>query len=118
MKKYLKGYIYYLSILLISSLIICILYFFNLLKVNLYSNLLYILSVISSFIGSYIFSKNLNKKGLITGSIFFLSTSFIMFLTSYIINNNLNISTLIYYLIILLSCLLGGIISKNKKAIS
>ena len=118
MKKYLKGHIYYLSILLISSLFICILYFFNILKVNLYSNLLYISSVISSFIGSYIFSKNVNKKGLITGSIFYISTSLIMFLTSYIINNNLSTSTFIYYLIILLSCLLAGIISKNKKATS
>lgn len=118
MKKYLKGHIYYLSILLISSLIICVMYFFNLLKINSYSILLYIFSVLSSFIGSYIFSKNINKKGLITGFIFFISTSFIMFLTAYIINGKLGSSTLIYYLIILLSCLLAGIISKNKKAIS
>ena len=116
MKKYLKGYIYYLSILLLSSLIICIMYFFNLIKVNIYSNLLYVLSILSSFVGTYIYSKNTNNKGIVSGIIFYISTSFIMFLTSYIINNNLNISTVIYYLIILFTCLLSGIISKNKKA--
>ena len=118
MKKYLKGHVYYLTLLLVSSLIICLMYFFNILKPNIYTNLLYIFSILSSFIGYYIFSKNINKKGIITGSIFFFSTSFIMLLTAYIINGKLNISSYIYYLIILLSCLLAGIISKNKKAIN
>lgn len=115
MKKYLKTALYFLGTLFLGSLLVTILNYFNIISSKTNTILLYIVSLISVAISSFYISKNLNKKGIITGSIYGLILIIIFFASSLIIGLNLNNESYILYIVMLIVSTLSGIIGKNKK---
>ena len=116
MKKYVIPFLYTVGIILIGSLIISTLYYFNILSDKVYSIFLYLISIIAVLIGSIKFSKVLNKKGFINGIIYFLTLFILMIILSILIfKSDMSLKNIIYYFILLIFSMLGGIIGKNFK---
>lgn len=114
MKKYLLPISYSLVVLLIGSLITTILYYFNLTSDKFNSILLYLVGIISIFIGSYLMSKKNKHKGILIGTFYFILFFIISLIISlFIFKTPFKFSNIIYYIIILLFSILGGIIGKN-----
>ena len=114
--KYLKSLMYIFISLIIFTLLITILNYFDILKPSII-NILELLSIITSiFIGSFYLGKNSNNKGYIEGLKIGGIIVIILFMLSYVgFNNKLNISLLIYYIILLITSVLGSILGINKK---
>ena len=109
-------FLYTIGILLIGTLITSTLYYFNILSDKIYSIFLYLISIIGILIGSIKFSKLLNKKGFINGTIYFLILFILMIVISLIIfKSKISTKSIIYYFILLIFSILGGIIGKNTK---
>ncbi|MBQ9013805.1 MAG: TIGR04086 family membrane protein [Bacilli bacterium] len=116
MKKYVMPFLYTIGILLIGTLITSTLYYFNILSDKMYSIFLYLISIIGILMGSIKFSKLLNKKGFINGTIYFLILFILMIVISLIIfKSKISTKSIIYYFILLIFSILGGIIGKNTK---
>lgn len=116
MKKYVMPFLYTIGILLIGTLITSTLYYFNILSDKMYSIFLYLISIIGILMGSIKFSKLLNKKGFINGTIYFLALFILMIVISLIIfKSKISTKSIIYYFILLIFSILGGIIGKNTK---
>lgn len=116
MKKYLIPGLYTLGIIIIGSLISSTLYYFNITSSKINSILLYLISIASIFTGSILFSKEMKYKGIISGIIYFMACFIIMGILSLLIfKANFKLTSLIYYLVILIFSMLGGVIGKNLK---
>lgn len=116
MKKYLIPCLYTLSILLLGSFLSSIIYYFNLTSDKFNTILLYLIGIMSIFVGSLKLSKNLNQKGIITGVIYFGVFVVIMIFTSVVIfKSELNIKSFIYYFVLLIFSMLGGVLGKNMQ---
>ena len=116
MKKYLIPCLYTLSILLLGSFLSSIIYYFNLTSDKFNTILLYLIGIMSIFVGSLKLSKNLNQKGIITGVIYFGIFFVIMIFTSVVIfKSELNIKSFIYYFVLLIFSMLGGVLGKNMQ---
>lgn len=110
----LKSLLLILGLLLISSLMINILYYFDLINNNTIKYIKMILSVISFFIGGIYIGKKSLSKGYINGLKLSLITIIILLLLS-ILFNNINVSRIIYYILTTISITFGSMIGINKK---
>lgn len=116
MKKYLIPALYTLGIIVIGALLSSILYYFNITSSKINSILLYLISIAGIFTGSILFSKEMKYKGIISGIIYFMACFIVMGVLSLLIfKANFKLSSLIYYIVILLFSMLGGVIGKNLK---
>lgn len=116
MKKYLFPMLYTLGIILIGGLITSTLYYFNITSDKLNNILLYVISMLGIFVGAVKMSKNLNYKGIVSGALYFLFWIIIMlFLSLVFFKVNLSFKNIIYYLVLLVFSLLGGILGKNMQ---
>ena len=113
----LKNYLKYFSILLISIIIpIFILTIFNYFEIINNTNILkLIITLISIFINSFFLGKNSKSKGYIEGLKF--GIIFIIFITLFnlILVNEFRLKILIYYLLIIITSMVGSTIGINKK---
>jgi len=114
MKK-LKKYIILSSILLIIISILSLIYLFSNISYNLISSILIIIYFIFFIILSFLITKNRKSKGIVSGLKIGLISILIMLVLSFIFKNQLSIKTILYYIIILFSNLVGAILSKNIK---
>ncbi len=114
MKKYLFPAFYSISIILVGVLISSVLYYFNITSSKVNIIFLYSISILSLFIGSIKLAKKLNHKGFISGLLYFAFWFIIMLFLS-IIFKLFTIKSLIYYIVLLLFSVLGGILGKNLK---
>lgn len=116
MKKYLPAFLYTIGICFIGTLVTTILYYFNITSDKFNTILIYLVSIISMFIGTFIIGKKTNKKAIIAGSIYYLIFFLIMLILSFLIfKSPFKISNLIYYVILYVFNILGAIIGKNNK---
>lgn len=116
MKKYLLAFIYSILIILIGSLLISILYYFNITTDKINNILIYLTSITAIFIGSFKLGKELKYKGIITGAMyFFILLIFFIIISLLIFKINYSISNIIFYLILLIFSILGSIIGKNYQ---
>lgn len=116
MKKYLIPFLYTLAITLVGSMLSSVLYYFNITTDKINMTLLYMVSIISIFIGSMKLGQNINKKGIIAGLIYFAICFIIMLFVSLVFFKvDFSLKNIIYYIILLIFSLLGGIIGKNTK---
>ncbi len=113
--NYLRVLGYYFAVLWIFVLFISIFYYFEILDFNVINLITYIfILVLNCFIGIKI-SRLERKKGYINGFIvgaliFAIFSIFTLFMKEY------SVSTLIYYLTLILSSMIGGIIGvPNEK---
>ena len=116
MKKYLFPIIYSVSIILVGGLISTVLYYFDITSTKVNNIFLYATAILSLFVGSLKLAKELNYKGFITGLLYFLFWFIIMlFLSLVIFKASFTLKSLIYYVVILLFSMLGGVLGKNMQ---
>lgn len=107
--KYLKSFLWFIIPFIIISLIVTILYYFNLINENIYIYTRFIMSLLSLFIGGLYLGRHSLKKGWLEGLKF--GGIIIVFLTIiyYVLFGFcFSMRTFIYYLILLLSSVLGS----------
>lgn len=116
MKKYLVPFLYVIMIVMIGLIPLSILYYFNVLSDKIVNYLLWLLMIISMIIGSFKISYQMKYRGIINGLIFFFMFFAIMMLFNLVLKIKLSSSSIIYYIFLLLACVIGAIMGKNKKA--
>ena len=114
MKNYLKSSLYTLSIMLISTVIITILNFFNIINGTILKIIHYIIPIISIMIGSFMLGRMSPKKGYIEGLKYGGIWSIIILIIDIIIKE-LNISSIIFFVILISLSMLSSILGINKK---
>lgn len=116
LKKYLKSLIYIIGIILISTLIITILNYFNIINGKSLETFKLIILIVSLFIGGFIIGKKSNNKGWANGLKLGLIVLVINIIFNYLaFNMSFTFKNLIYYLINLASTTIGSIIGINFK---
>ena len=118
--KYLKNlgisFLYIICTILILTFIITILSYFNLMSDKVVSIFKIIIPVISILIGGFYIGKKSNKKGFIEG--LKLGLIFIILLTIFnylAFDYSFKFKYLLFYLILIVSSILGSMIGINKK---
>lgn len=118
--KYLKklgfSFLYIMGSMLVSTFIITLLSYFNIISDKIISIFIILIPIISLFIGGFYMGKNSNSKGYLEGlklgsvfSIFLLIFNFLAF------DNSFKLKYLLFYSIIIISCILGSMIGINKR---
>lgn len=111
-----KSFLYIISILFISTIIITLLNYFNIFGSKLVTFFKIVIALISMFVGGFIMGKNSKQKGWLEGLKLGLITLAILLLVNYVIlNQNLDIRNLVYYLILLSSTIFGSMVGINKR---
>lgn len=115
-----KKYIFPIGFTIISFLVltvlITVLNYFDLLGLKTYNALKVLVPSISLFIGALVLGNKTEKKGYLGGLKF--GAIFIFFLLLFKVifyNDTFKISIIVYYLILLLSSMLGAMIGINTK---
>lgn len=115
-KKYLYSLLYILIGILLFSIIITILNYFNLIDTNTLKYFKLIAIILPSFIGGIYIGKRAEKLGYLEGLKIGAVVVVIIALLNYLgFNSDFSISSILYYIIILISSVLGSIIGINKK---
>ena len=116
--KYLKSIFYILISILIFGLLITILNYFNIINSNTINYLKLISIIISFIIGGIDIGRKGTNKGYLEGlKIAAISIVILLLLNILGFNKGISIDTIIYYLIITISTVLGSIIGINKKRV-
>ena len=114
-KKYLISYLYTISIILMSYLIITILNYFNIINTNTTNTLKLITIIISIFIGSFLIGRKSIKKGYLEGIKYSIIFIILLLLLNIIFYKYFNTNLIIYYIIILISSIFGSMLGINFK---
>ena len=112
--NYLKSLLWCFGILIISSIIITIFNYFNVINGIVLKIIFLIIPIISIFIGSYRLGKLSNEKGYIEGIKYGLIWV-ILFAVFCLICKAFDWTSIIYYFILLFISILGSILGINKK---
>ncbi len=116
LKKVGISLLYIIGIILVATMIISIFNYFNVINGKALTVSKILICVISLFTGGFIIGKKATKKGWLEG--LKLSTIFLILLVlfNYLgLRNTPQIKNVIYYLIMIASCIFGSIIGINKK---
>lgn len=114
--KYLKGLLYIFMPMIILTLLLTILNYFDILSSKILNYILLLIPLVSIFIGGIYVGKRSSKKGYIEG--LKISGMFILLilLLSYLgLDQKLELRNIIYYLMLTLTSVFGSIIGINKK---
>ena len=114
MMNYLKSSLWSISILIISSIIITILNYFNVISGIPLKIIFLLIPIISILVGGYKLGKSSNEKGYFEG-IKYGIIWVILFLIVSIICKTLDWTSVIYYVILLFISVLGSILGINRK---
>ena len=99
LKKIGKSFIYMISILLISTIIITLLNYFNIFGSKLMTIFKFVIALVSMFVGGFIIGKNSQEKGWLEGLKLGLIVIVIILIINWLIlKNDWQIKSLIYYL--------------------
>lgn len=112
--NYIKSMIEILILLLFSSIFITILYYFEILSSNIINIINYIIIIILFFLLGYKSSKRNKSKGYLSGIISSSSLS-LLFIFISLISKEFIVSSLIYYLTLIASSTIGGILGIPKE---
>ena len=114
------NYLKFIGIFLIIELAITfIISILNLLGISsgITSLIIFIFNIILFFTLSFINARKKQKRGYLEGLLIGLIFITLMYLIKVIlINNSVNITTIIYYIILLITSILGGMFGINKKS--
>ena len=113
--KYGKRLLWMIISLLLSLVFINTLYYFNFITTNTYKILEIIIFIINIFISTYILGKNTSKKGYLEGIKYSLIIISLFIVLTLLINEPFKLKILIYYLIIIITSILGSTMGINKK---
>lgn len=115
--KYLKSFGIILLSLILLSIILGTLNYFNIFNQKAL-NIFEILSIITStLLGGLYLGKNSKERGYLEGIKISLITIVMLFIFNYLaFDQSFSLSTLFFYIIIIISSILGSILGINKKA--
>lgn len=113
-----KSLLYIFSIIIISTFLITVLNYFNIIGTKIMAILKVLIILIAMFIGGYLIGKNSKQKGWLEGIKLSGIVIVILVLFKYLgLQDKFSIDHLIYYLILIISCTLGSMIGINRKKI-
>ena len=116
LKNSLKSLLYIFSIIIISTFLVTTLNYFNIIGSKLLATLKILIILSSMFTGGIIIGKNSKQKGWLEGIKLGLIVTVILILFKYLgLNQKFLITNIIYYIILIISCVLGSMIGINKK---
>ena len=113
-KKYLKALLLIFIMIIIGTLLINTLYYFDIINNNLVKYFKMIISISSFFVGGMYLGLNSPNKGYLYGLKLSLFMIIILILFG-VIFNELKFNKIIYYLITLICITFGAMIGINKK---
>lgn len=113
-KRFLKGLLFFFISLFIFLLIIHTFYYLDIFNNNIMKYLKIIIVLISSIISGFYIGYNSLNKGYLNGIKFSLIIILIFFISNLFIDK-FKFITLIYYLIIVITIIIGSMIGINKK---
>ena len=118
--KYIKklgmSFLYILIPILILTFVITIFSYFNLINDKVVSIFKIIIPIVSMFIGGFYIGKKSNKKGYLEGLKLGLIFSIILIIFNYLaLDNSFKSKYLLFYIILIISTILGSMIGVNKK---
>ena len=111
--KYVKSLIIFLSSIIIIPIFLTI---FNLFKIETNKIIVIIIGAILMFIIGLLMGKKSESKGYLNGLLLSVISILILVLLSLVFRFSLNINSLIYYVILILSTVIGSVLGINKKA--
>ncbi len=114
-KKYIISISITLGLIIIFSFFINILSYLDILNIRTYKVLIMIFLVVSITIGSYLLGYNSINKGYLNGIIFGTIINIITIFISIVSKQELNKEKIIYFIIIIITSLVGSTIGINKK---
>lgn len=116
---YLKNYglrlLYTIISILLSLLLATTLYYFNIINQNTYKVLKIIIILLNIFISSFILGKKADNKGYLEGIKLAIIIIPIFLILTILINETFKLRSLLYYTIITITSITGGMIGINKK---
>ena len=115
LKKYLIGIGLILGIIILLSLITSLLNYFSIVPNSLFKWLKLIIPIISFLVGGFYIGKYTNNKGYLEGIKIGAIFVVIMFLFSILGFSTFKWTMLLYYIILILSSMLGAMIGINRK---
>ncbi len=108
--------LYIIGVILVSTLLITVFNYFNIISGSSLSISKILICIISLFIGGFIIGRRSSKKGWLEGLKLSLIFLVIIMIFNYLaLGNAPQIKNIIYYLIIITSCIFGSIIGINSK---
>lgn len=118
LKRLGKSFIYIVSILFVSTIMITLLNYVDIFGSKL-TNIFKIVSIIASlFVGGFIMGKSTKSKGWLEGLKLSLIIIGILLILNYVIlKSSFEIRNLIFYLILMISGIFGSMIGINKNQI-
>ena len=118
--KYLKklgySFLYIMGIILVLTFIATIFNYFNIISDNIMSIIKISIPVIAFLIGGFIMGKKSNKSGYIEGLKLGIIDSLLLIIFNFLaLNNSFKFIYLLFYLILIVSSMLGSMIGINRK---
>lgn len=118
-KNYLIAIGYFLLVVAVFAIILTIFNYYDIVTNKLFKVIKVLIPSLALFIGGYKVGNNANKKGYIEGIKLSLIIIVILFMFSYLgFNASFSISLILYYIILIISSMLGAMIGINKKITS
>lgn len=116
LKKLVFSFLYILGTILISTFIITLLNYFNIISDKIISIFKILIPIISMFIGGFYIGIHSNNKGYLEGlKLGSLFSIFLLIFNFLALSNSFKLKYLLFYLIILVSCILGSMIGINIR---
>lgn len=116
MISYLKSMLYTSGIILITTIILTVLNYFNILSGLPLKITMLIIPIAGVFIGSFLIGKSSNQKGYIEGLKYGIVWIILLTIIS-LLTKSFHITSIIYYVITLLLSVLASILGINRKKI-
>lgn len=114
--KYLKALLYIIVPILVLNTLLTLFYYFNLIGTSTMNYLKLFMVAISMLIGGIYIGSQASKKGWLEGLKVGFEVILILFIVSYLaFDKGMDIKSLIYYVILLISSMLGSMIGINKR---
>lgn len=115
-KNYLIAIGYFLLVVAVFAIILTIFNYYDIVTNKLFKVIKALIPSFALFIGGYKVGNNANKKGYIEGIKLSLIIIVLLFIFSYLgFNTSFSISLILYYIILIISSMLGAMIGINKK---
>ncbi len=112
--KYLKGFLFFLVPFLVLTLLITILYYFDILNNQIIKYFKIVIAILSCLLGGFIIGRSSTSKGYLNG-IKLSSIIIVIFLILNLILGGFKWYHLVYYLIILVTTTIGSMLGISLK---
>ncbi len=108
--------LYMIITILVMTFIITIFNYFGLFSKNIVSIFKIIIPMLALFIGGFSIGKKSNKKGWLEGLILSIVFIIILLIFNFLaFNNTIEFKNLLYYFIMMVSCIFGSMLGINKN---